>query len=279
MGVPVQLERIGTDGDMEKAAQLYRELDGKVDAFGVAGTDLALTVGEKVYQLHSVKPMVRFVHETPIADGSGLKHTLESTLASFVEQQIGEHISPKRALIPSATDRWGMSHSFFEAGYDCVVGDVMFALGLPIPLRSERSVRWMAALIMPIASRLPFEWLYPTGEKQEARNPKWTDYFEWATVIAGDCNYITRYMPPKLQGTVIVTNTTTIEDVRLFRERGVRYLVTSTPVYDGRSFGTNLMEAALIAVMDKGRTLTIEEIRELVKELGLRPQLRSLEPT
>ena len=31
-GERVVIERIGTDGDMEKAAQKYRDLDGKVDA-------------------------------------------------------------------------------------------------------------------------------------------------------------------------------------------------------------------------------------------------------
>jgi tartrate dehydratase alpha subunit/fumarate hydratase class I-like protein len=35
LGEKVLIERIGTDGSMEKAAQLYRELDGKVNAFGV----------------------------------------------------------------------------------------------------------------------------------------------------------------------------------------------------------------------------------------------------
>ena len=46
LGEKVRIERIGTDGDMEKAAQLYRSLDGEVDAFGVGGADLGLTVGE-----------------------------------------------------------------------------------------------------------------------------------------------------------------------------------------------------------------------------------------
>ena len=35
LGEKVSIERIGTDGDMEKAAHLYQEMDGKVDAFGV----------------------------------------------------------------------------------------------------------------------------------------------------------------------------------------------------------------------------------------------------
>ena len=48
---------------------------------------------------------------------------------------------------------------------------------------------------------------------------------------------------------LVVTNTTTPQDVELFRKCGVKYLVTTTPVLEGRSFGTNMMEAALIAVL------------------------------
>ncbi len=51
LGERVTIERIGTDGDMEKAARLYQELDGKVDAFGVGGADLGLLVDDKWYPL------------------------------------------------------------------------------------------------------------------------------------------------------------------------------------------------------------------------------------
>ena len=82
LGEKVSIERIGTDGDMEKAAQLYREMDGKVDAFGVGGADLGLMVDKKWYPLFSVQKMVRFVKQTPVVDGAGLKNTLENKLAS-----------------------------------------------------------------------------------------------------------------------------------------------------------------------------------------------------
>jgi hypothetical protein len=129
---------------------------------------------------------------------------------------------------------------------------------------------------MPIAGRLPFEWIYPTGEKQEAREPKWQKYYEWGTIIAGDCHYIKRHMPEKLAGKIIATNTTTEEDVELFRTVGVKYLVTTTPVLDGRSFGTNMMEAALIAASGKGRELTRSELDEILEQLGYEPQLQEL---
>ena len=83
-------------------------------------------------------------------------------------------------------------------------------------------------------------------------------------------------MPDDLTGKVIVTNTTTPEDVEVFRKAGVKYLVTTTPVLEGRSFGTNMMEAALVAVSGKGRPLTWPELNEMLDKLGFEPQLQEL---
>ena len=276
LGEKVHIERLGTDGDMEKAAQLYKELDGKVDAFGVGGADLGVLVDKKWYPLYSVQPMVRFVKQTPIVDGEGLKNTLENNLAAFIDAKIGDYVKERRCLITAGVDRWGMTMSFVNAGYECVFGDLMFALGLPIPLHSVAALKRFAALLMPIAGRLPFEWIYPTGKKQELRIPKWEKYYQWATVIAGDCHYVRRHLPLRLEGKVIVANTTTQEDVEIFRQAGIKYLVTSTPVLQGRTFGTNMMEAALVALAGKGRKLSHAELTELLGQLGFEPQLQEL---
>ena len=276
LGEKVHIERIGTDGDMEKAAQLFKELDGKVDAFGVGGADLGLMVDLKWYPLYSVQPMVRFVKQTPVVDGAGLKNTLEYRSVPFMESKIGDYLVEKKALITAGADRWGMTKSFLDGGFECVFGDLMFALGIPLPLHSESALKTLATLLMPIAGRLPFKWVYPTGEKQEKREPKFLKYYQWATVIAGDCHYVKRHMPNRIEGKVILTNTTTPEDVLLFREAGIKYLITTTPVLEGRSFGTNMMEAALIAISGKGRPLSREELNELLDKLGFEPQLQEL---
>lgn len=280
LGEKVIMERIGTDGDMEKAAQLFRELDGKVDAFGVGGADLGLMVEGRWYPIHSVQPMVRYVKKTPITDGTGLKNTLEYRLAFFIDKHLGEYVQAhggKKVLLTLALDRWGMTRSFLDAGYEAVFGDLMFGLGLPIPLRSVRLLKALARVVLPWITRLPFHMLYPIGEEQEKRIPKFEKWYRWATVIAGDCHYIKRHLPDHLPGKIIATNTTTAEDRALFREVGIRYVVTSTPQLDGRTFGTNMMEAALIAVADKGRPLTFEELNELLDRLGLEPQLIDLQ--
>jgi len=159
----------------------------------------------------------------------------------------------------------------------------MFGLGVPLVLKSIKTVKNLAALLMPIIGFFPFKWLYPTGKEQEKRTPKWTKYFDWTTVIAGDCNYITRYGPERMDGKIIITNTTTPEDRLQFQKAGVKYLITTTPILDGRSFGTNMMEAAINAA--KGWKDPIDyfhpgdyyqRVGAAVDELKLRPQLQEL---
>jgi hypothetical protein len=274
LGETVRIERRGTNGDIQKATELFNELDGKVDAFGVGGIDLGEHTPWKFYPLHDAQRMVKQVKHTPMVDGGGLKTTLESRVMQFIEKQIP--IEPKRAFLVAAITRYGMTESFINAKYECVFGDMMFALGLPIAIRSTTTLRRLAKILLPIIGRLPIEWLYPTGEKQDRNVPKYEKYYQWATVTAGDFIYVKQHLPLRMDGKIIITNTTTVEDVEWLKQRGVKALVTTTPVYDGRSFGTNMMEAALVAAAGKGRVLTHEELLEMIEQLKLEPQIQKL---
>jgi hypothetical protein len=53
----------------------------------------------------------------------------------------------------------------------------------------------------------------------------------------------------------------------------VKTVITTTPRYDGRSFGTNMMEAALTAYAGKGRRLSDAELNRLIDELELKPSV------
>ena len=274
LGETVRIERRGTNGDIKQATELFNELDGKVDALGVGGIDLGEHTPWKFYPLQDAQRMVKNVKHTPLVDGGGLKTTLESRVMQFVEQQLP--IAPRRAFLVAAITRYGMTESFIDANYEFVFGDMMFALGLPIAIRSTTALRRLAKILLPVVGRLPIEWLYPTGEKQDRNVPKYEKYYQWATVTAGDFLYVKQHLPLRMTGKVIVTNTTTVDDVEWLRQRGVKALVTTTPVYDGRSFGTNVMEAALVAASGKGRVLTQTELIEMIDQLKLEPQIQKL---
>ncbi len=276
LGQSILVERIGTDGDVEQAARLYRELDGQVDALGVGGLTLAVGTDRRHYPLRAAQKLVMGVRHTPVVDGTGLKDTLEYRAMRWVEQEIGSEISPKRAMNTSALDRYGMCKGLVEAGYDTVFCDLMFALGIPVPLKSLRQVEWLARVLAPVVMRLPISMIYPTGEKQHESVPKFARWYRWASIVSGDCLYVKRHMPSDLGGKTVLTNTTTEADVADFGRAGVRYLVTTTPRLDGRSFGTNMMEAALVAASGKGRPLSGAELEAMIAELGWRPEILKL---
>ncbi|HOQ69656.1 MAG TPA: hypothetical protein PLK74_06940, partial [Anaerolineaceae bacterium] len=198
LGETIRMERIGTDGDMQKATDLYTELDGKVDAFGVGGALLGIMVGNKWTPMYSVQSLIKNVRQTPVVDGTGLKMTLEKKVASVINNSLPGYVKEKKAFVAVALDRWGSAEAFMNDGYECVFGDLMFALGLGLPVRKRSTLINLANILLPVLNRLPFSLLYPTGEKQNQRQPRFSEFFEWATVVAGDCHYLWRHMPERL---------------------------------------------------------------------------------
>jgi hypothetical protein len=161
-----------------------------------------------------------------------------------------------------------MVHAFAAAGADVTIGDVVFALGLPLGIRSLQVFRGLAGVLLPVMFRLPFAWLYPTGDKQEDMHvppARFARFYQQADVIAGDWHYIRRYMPARIDGKMIVTNTTTAENLSDLQKRGVAAVITTTPRVNGRSLPTNLLEAALVAV--RGWPLQESDYAALTEQL------------
>lgn len=278
VGEEILIERIGTGGDIKKAAGIIRDLDGKVDAFGLGGCDLGMTVNDKYYPLHSIKKIADFAQNTPLTDGGGLKNTLELKTAFYVDQQLGEQLQKngKHVLLVNAVSRWGMAKSFINAGFTCIYGDFLFSLGIPIPVRSEKGILLAVSLLLPLVTQMPFHWIYPVGDAEEKHIPKYERFYHEASVIAGDCLYIRQHLPRNMNGKIVVTNTTTEEDIEVFRKSGISYIVTTTPVFDGRTFGTNVMEAVIHALSGKNTPLQETELDYWIEKLNLVPQLRQL---
>lgn len=273
-GVEIQVERIGTDGDVAKARQMYLDLDGKVDAFGVGGVDLYLRLDQKEYPLHAALKLVADVKQTPLCDGRGLKHTLERRVFELAKAELGE-VRFKQAFIPVAIDRLGLAAAVSEVSERSVFGDLMVALGGPLPVYGLPAFKRVARVMLPIVSHFPMSMIFYGSDGAE-QEPKYEKYFEESDLIAGDFLFMRKYMPKSLAGKTVVTNTTTEDNIALLKERGVKTVITTTPRYDGRSFGTNTTEAMLTAYAGKGRRLTDEELNSLIDDLGLKPTVLSL---
>lgn len=281
LGEPFIIERIGTDGDMARFRTLVEELDGRVDAIGMGGIDLYLRAGRRRYRIRDAARLIRGVRRTPVVDGGGIKGSWEKYLIlEYLPREAGISFAGRRVLLVSSVDRYGMAEAFVRAGAETLFGDFYFALGLPIPLRSLVSVQIVAACLLPVITRLPFTWLYPTGEKQERHTPKYAHLFRWAEVIAGDFHYIRRYMPDDLSGKTVFTQTITAGDREALANRRVRTLITAAPEMDGRSFATNVLEGIVVSLAGRpSDELTPDEFVQWMLRAGFRPRVETLVPT
>lgn len=277
LGEKFLLERQGTDGDMKKFADRFLELDGKVDALGVGGADIYLVMEEKKYAFSQILNIVNKVKTTPVVDGSGLKHTLERQAIEQLGVKGYVNWHKTKVLLVCATDRFGMAQALAKSGAEVVYGDLLYAVGLPFPVRSYKTAKLIANLILPLITRLPFQWVYPTGEKQEKRTPKFTKYFEEADLICGDWHYIRKFMPDDLEGKTILTQTLRRADLELLRNAKVSRAITTTSIINGETFATNVMEAMLVAYLEKKPAdIQPEEMMEVLAKLGWEPNIFEL---
>jgi hypothetical protein len=276
-GYRFHIRRIGTDGDVKKAEALIRELDPTVDCFGLGGTDRYLVAGNRRYEVLAMGRLVRAAEHAPVVDGSGFKETLEPYLLRRLVEQGQLDLRGKETLLVSAVDRPGMARALPELGARITYGDLIFALGVPIPLHSLRAISLLGLVVLPIIRRMPISVVYPTGDKQESSVAKYSKYFHRAQVIAGDFHFIRRFLPPNMDGRTIITNTITAEDLDLLRCAGIGRLITTTPAFGERSFGTNVMEALLVAISGRRpEELSGQDYLDLLERLGLAPRVIDL---
>lgn len=275
-GCRLLVRRIGTGGDIGRAASLLRSLDGKVDALGLGGVNLTLRAGKRRYKLRDGSILAAQVKKTPLVDGGGIKDTIERGLVPFIQDKAGWPRRGQVVLIVSALDRYGLAATLEQAGCSLIIGDALFALGLPVPFYSLASFRAAAYLTLPVFRWLSIGFLYPLGEKQEAAAPRFEQFYRKADVIAGDFHFLRRHLPDDLSGKNIITSTLTLEDVQELKKRGVAWLATPGPSFQGRSLGSNVLEAVSVALLGKDGDTCPELYPGLFKRIGWEPRLEKL---
>ncbi len=276
-GRKIQLERVGTDGKVESAVELLRDLDGKVDVLCLGGVNRFYYAGDRAFPLPLGQTLAAAVTKTPLVDGSWVKNNWEPLVIENLAAGGKVNIRGKRVLLVSALDRPVMAQAFDRLGCPLVVGDAMFGLGLPVAFRSLPMFNFFATLSLPALRLLPLGYLYPLGEKQNTVLPRFEKHYRWAEVIAGDFHFIYRHLPADLAGKIIITGTVRPGDVEELRLRGVSLLITTAPMLAGRALGANVWEGVLRVVSGADlEKLAPERTREMLGEPGLSPTVLKL---
>lgn len=272
----IMIERRGTDGDLDKARRLLEYWDGKADAIGLGGTDLYVYAGGRRYTFRESARLIANVRNTPVLDGSGLKNSLERRLIKKLAAEKTVAVKDSKVLLVCGVDRFGMAEALQEEGARVTFGDLIFGLNINKPLHSLNALSFWATLLAPVITKMPVSWFYPMGSEQKTRTVRHAEYFLDNDIIAGDFHYIRKFMPDKLPEKIIITNTVTATDREMLRQAGVKMLITTTPRLAGRSFGTNVMEAMLVALKGSKKPLSAAEYIRLLEDYQIESSVEYL---
>lgn len=276
LGHEFVLQRVGCDGDAQEMMRRISELDGRVDGFGLGGIDLYLFAAGRRYPIRDAFKIASAARQTPVFDGSYLKNTWERHVILNLNKQGLVDFSSSKVLMPAATDRPGIAQALESISKEVLYGDLIFGLGILIPIYSLKALNALGFAFAPLVTKLPFSWLYPTGKSQDVQSMsgKKARYFEWADIVAGDWHYIRRHMPESMAGKTVISNTLTDDDVSELHRRGARMLVTTTPEFDGRSFGTNVLEAAVVLASGLDpKALTFSQFESVLDSVDFTPRV------
>lgn len=281
LGKDIVLERLGTDSSVKKARELVRNLDGKVDAFGLGGTNLYVRFNDRLYSIRDAHKIAAEAKISPMVCGFYFKEAYERKVLDYLQEHKIVNFYNKKVLMVSGLDRGGMAEWFLDRPeIDVKFGDLFFTLRMPIVTTNKTRfdlLEPLARTLFPLVLALPFKLFYPTGKKQQKHTGRCAHLFDWADIIVGDFHYIRRYASDDLTGKVVITSTTTMEDVELMKSRGVSKFITTTPQFDGRSFGSNLLDALIVALSGKTpEALTPEDYQNYIDKLNISPNVIEL---
>lgn len=282
LGQNIEVQRIGTDGDVDRARALVAECDGQVDAISLGGMTPIFRVGRARYPHPEALHVAAQARRTPVLDGGILKATLERWAVKRAADRVRGIFKYKRILCTSGIERYELGAALSQYEAELRFADPMVHFGLsylPVP-RTLRQLEHYAATTLPITALLPYKFLHPVARGHEMKDPRAEILFQWADVIAGDFAYIRHFAPPELKGKTIVTDDPSPAEIEELRASGVIYLVTMTPPLSAeRPFvSTDVLEAIVAAIQETSGQPGEAEVLDFISTAGWESTVQTLNP-
>src|SRR5262249_59319315 len=111
--------------------------------------EVGVVAGGRRYVVRQAAQMAAAARVTPVVDGSGLKHTLERETIRWLQREGVIDFRGRRVLLVAGVDRFGMAEALAEAGADLLFGDLIYGLGVPIPIRTLGGLNRLARILLP----------------------------------------------------------------------------------------------------------------------------------
>ncbi|PIE90292.1 MAG: dehydrogenase [Acidobacteria bacterium] len=282
LGQNFEIKRVGTNGDLDRVAELLLENDGNVDIFGLGCFKFPPTVGPD----HKKSGMDRQLIElskrvkTPITNGYALRKVAYEWAIRHLQFKFGgNYFNNTKALFLSGMTQYTYAKVMAEYTDNIRFADPVIEHGVPKFLNSLKELELYANGVHDILSYVPSKTftsaLLPTKMWNEHILRKAVQKAHTVLVTHRDFETLLNNMTSiELKGKTIISSTVYESRVKFLENRGVDVIVDCTPQILERVVGIDVLEALIISALGKTReSISADDLLEVIAEQRMDPRV------
>lgn len=281
LGRDFNVRRIGVDQDMERAAAMVLEWDKKAAAIGIGHAKFPNNIGPaSVTDKHDqiIKKLGEKI-ETPVTTGNAMHRVSFEWALRFIDHKFTDYFKNARVLFLSGMMHYKMAKVMAEYTDNLTFADPLYENNISKFIRSIKGLETYAAGTSEI-----FQWL-PARKLTSSVVPieTWNGYLlrkamQKADVIVVPFYNFYEYLKEagleELGGKIVITSTVYDDRVTFLKERGVDVIIDTTPKILEQVVGANVIEALILAALDKKQNRIHEDdLLEIISLQKIDPRM------
>ncbi len=282
MGQDFRIQRFGTDGDVDKAADLLQEWDTRADAIGMGYIQFPFTIGPKKLVEKQTKKLYELGRtlKTPFTTGDSIRMVSHEWCIRHLQYKFGNnYFNNSRVLILSGMINSTIAKAITEYTSNVKFCDPILEHGIPKFLNSFNDLELYAKGIHGVLQWVPSKQFSNYAMPLRTFNEHIIrQAIQQASIVVIPFYEFYKYAGQlglkELSGKIVITSTAYEDRVKFLANRGVDVIIDTTPKILQRVVGVSVLEALILAALEKTPdTLTSDDILEVISGLRMDPRV------
>jgi predicted amino acid dehydrogenase len=277
LGHHFQVRRFGADNDPNKAWDLMRRLQAKVDAIGLGEVGDHYQVGQDTVTNKETQRLLKVVTRVPVTTGARLRRLLQVRAVRYVQDHLGSYFNNNLVLFLSGMRNYDMAMAMSDYTPNLKFADALAQTGAPKMLTSLRQLELYARGSDWVLSGKPGEIL--EGALTGLKSRLIMREVAKAHVVVGTTGELRAVgRPGNMAGKTIITSAVDDEAFEFFKACEANLVIDVSPQLFDDVVGINVIEAMILATLRKAhQAVSDDDLLEMIDELDIKPRL--LHPT
>ena len=281
-GQKFAIQRIGVDGDLDRASELMLTWNKQADAIGLSGIQFPYTIGARKMPDRKTARLLKEARQlsTPVTVGSLLRdvsHEWALRHTHFIFG--GNYFTNARVLFFSGMANSKIARVMQEYTPNLQFADPLLEEGIPRLMSSYNELELYASRLKGALKLIPGRrTVTGVGPVKQAGDYLLRRAVEKAQVLVvpyyGFYRYLEQFSADELRGKIVITTTAYADRVAYLKEKEVGVIIDSTPKLFDRVIGVSVLEALLMAALQlPDEEESSDDLLEVISEMEMEPRI------